>query len=105
MEYAYSFMMLAFGIMLLLYAALLGITKDYQLITRNWATKVRNKKMYATQFAKLIAVIALGPIVSAGIWFIAPTTLYVQIIAIAVLVISIVVDVKVGGRLMRPFIS
>jgi hypothetical protein len=105
MEYAYSFMMIAFGAMMLLYAGLLALFKDYKMIPRHWYVRPKDPKHYAVCFAKLIAVIALGPIVSGGIWAIAPTTLWVQILAIAILVLSIVVDVKVGKKLFGPIFN
>ena len=105
MEYAYSIMIIAFGLMMLLYAGLLALFKDYKMIPRHWYTHPRDPKQYAVAFAKLIAVIALGPIVSGVIWAIAPTTLWVQILAIAVLVLSIVVDVKVGKKLFDPIFN
>ena len=105
MEYAYSIMMIAFGVMMLLYAGLLALCKDYKMIPRHWYVRPKDPKHYALCFAKLIAVIALGPIISAIIWFFAPTTLWVQILAIAVLVLSIVVDVKVGKKLFDPIFN
>lgn len=105
MEYAYTIMMIAFGVMMLLYAGLLALCKDYKMIPRHWYARPKDPKKYALNFAKLIAVIALGPIVSGLIWLIAPTTLWVQILAIAVLVLSIVIDVIVGKKLFDPIFN
>ena len=105
MEYAYTFMTIAFGGMMLLYAGLLALFKDYKMIPRHWAARPKNPKLYAVCFAKLIAVIGLGFVISGLIWLLAPTTLWVQILAVAVLVLSIVVDVKVGKKLFDPIIN
>lgn len=61
----FSILMFIFSGALLLYAAVLAITKDYGLIARGDATNPKDKKAYAVAFAKAIAVAALAPM-SAG---------------------------------------
>ncbi|MBR3631219.1 MAG: hypothetical protein IKN55_12215 [Oscillospiraceae bacterium] len=56
--YIFSIIMFAMTAALLLYAALLGGTKDHRLIFRNQSAQMRDPKRYAVQFAKGIAVLA-----------------------------------------------
>ena len=56
-----SILMFAFSGGLLLYAALLYLSKDVNMIPRSYAAKIADKRRYATQFAKVIALVALAP--------------------------------------------
>lgn len=60
MQY-FAILLFALSGMLLLYAALLAKTKDIRLIGRSYAAKPKDKRAYATQFAKVIAVVAVAP--------------------------------------------
>ncbi len=60
----YSIIMFCFAAALLLYAADLAITKNYNLVARNWAAKPKDEKAYTVHFAKIIALVALAPAVS-----------------------------------------
>ena len=64
MEYVFSIIMFVFGGCILLYAGVLALTKDYELIARNWATNPEDKKSYALAFARTMAIIGIAPIVS-----------------------------------------
>lgn len=65
MEYAYSIIMFAMGAGLLLYAGCTALIKKVVLPMRyRNSVKVRDKKLYAKQFAKGIAIIAAAFIVS-----------------------------------------
>ena len=57
----FSILMFMFSGGLLLYAAILYLSKDVNMIPRNYAVKVTDKHRYATQFAKVIALVALAP--------------------------------------------
>ena len=63
MEYAYSILMFAFAVMILLYAALVA-PGNFDMIPRNYAVKVSNKKEYARKFAKVLCVVAISPAIS-----------------------------------------
>ena len=65
MENGYSILMVLFALALLLYAALIGLTRDAALIPKMGAVKVKNPKRYAWQFAKTMAIVALAPAASA----------------------------------------
>ena len=57
----FSILMFMFSGGLLLYAAILALSKDVKMIPRDYAAKITDKRRYATQFAKVIALVALAP--------------------------------------------
>lgn len=65
-------LMLIFAGALLLYAALLAITKDYKMLPRRAqvAVKPKNPKQYTVMIAKAVAISALSPTAAAvvSIW-------------------------------------
>ena len=70
----FSILMFCFAGALLLYAGLLALTRDYDLIPRGYATRPKDKTAYALAFAKAIAVTALAPLGS-GIYGLFSTAL------------------------------
>ncbi|MBR3570819.1 MAG: hypothetical protein IKN96_08525 [Oscillibacter sp.] len=62
MEYAYSILMFCFAGAILLYAAL--VPGNPGMIRRLYAAKVKDKKAYAKQFAKVLALVSLAPLSS-----------------------------------------
>lgn len=58
----FSILMFCFSGALLLYAALLALTKDYGLIPRGYAVKPKDSRAYAAAFARMIALVALAPL-------------------------------------------
>ena len=97
MEYGYSILMAAFAAALLLYAGLMALTKDYKLVPfrARVSVKPKNEKLYMTQLAKIVALMALSPALSAltGLWNI--TAAFLVLIAAAVLLLWL------GSKLMR----
>ena len=67
MEYGYSILMGVFAGALLLYAGLMALTKDYKMLPYRARTSVqpKNPKKYMTQPAKVIALVACSPALSA----------------------------------------
>ena len=57
----FSILMFCFSAALLLYAGLLALTRDIELIPRTGAAKIDDRRAYAAAFAKVIAVVALAP--------------------------------------------
>ena len=59
MEYGYSVLMGIFSAMLLLYAGLMALFKDYKMLPLRARTSVKpkNEKKYMTQLAKIIALV------------------------------------------------
>ena len=62
MDNGFSILMLIFAAALLLYAAILAITKDYKMLPYRARVSVepKNPKKYAVQLAKVIALTALA---------------------------------------------
>lgn len=60
MEYAFSFVTLGFGGLLLLYALLLRVTLDVRLIPHASAATIKNPRAYARTVADLLALLALA---------------------------------------------
>ena len=63
----FSILMFCFSGAILLYAGLLAVTKDYNLIPRNYTTNPKDKRAYTLALAKVLAVTALAPL-SGGIY-------------------------------------
>lgn len=72
MEHAFSILMLIFAAALFLYAGLTAISKTLILPKRfTVSAKMPDKKKYAVQFAKIIALVACSPLLSGGIGYFA----------------------------------
>ena len=97
MEYGYSILMGIFAGALLLYAGLMALTKDYKMLPFRARTSVKpkNPKKYMTQLAKVVALVACSPALSAfvGLWNIAA--------ALIVLIATGVLFIWIGTRFMR----
>ncbi len=97
MEYGYSILMAAFSAALLIYAGLMALTKDYKILPlrARVSVKPKDEKKYMTQFAKVMALTALSPALSAlaGLWNM--TAAFIILIAAAVLFIWL------GTKIMR----
>ena len=63
-DHAYCYLLFAFSAMIFLYAGLLFVTKDIKLVARSGAAKVRDPKRYAVQFSKVLAIVAVAPLLS-----------------------------------------
>lgn len=96
MEYAYSVLMAIFGGAILLFALILGITKDMKMLQRRYrvSAKMKDEKLYATQLAKCIALAALAPLASATVALIAPEWL-AAIVGVGVLVLTLWLSTKI----------
>lgn len=97
MDYVYSILMAIFAGALLLYAALMALTKDYKLLLlrSRVSVKPKDKKKYMTGLAKVVALVAASPALSAlvGLWNL--------IAAVAVLIVSCVVFIWLGTKIIR----
>ena len=97
MEYGYSVLMGIFSAMLLLYAGLMALFKDYKMLPLRARTSVKpkNEKKYMTQLAKIIALVSLSPALSAlaGLWN--------MLAALIVLIGSAILFIWLGTKLMR----
>ncbi|MBO4251539.1 MAG: hypothetical protein J5911_02640 [Clostridia bacterium] len=97
MEYAYSIVMAVFGGALLLYAGLMALTKDYKMLPYRSRVSVKPKdpKKYAFQLSKVIALVAVAPLLSAL------TALWNTIAAVIVLMVSVIVFIWLGTKIMK----
>ena len=97
MENGYSVIMLIFSGALLLYAGLMALTKDYTLLPLRVrrAVKPKNRKQYMVMLAKIIALVAISPALSAlvGFWNIW--------VALVVLVAGTAAAIWMGIRLTK----
>ena len=91
----FSILMFCFSGAILLYAGLLALTKDYQLIPRGHATDPKDKRAYAAAFARVMAVVALAPL-SGGIYGLFNVTL-----GFVALLVSFPVCIWIGVRLFH----
>ena len=97
MEYGYSILMGIFAGLILIYAGLMALTKDYKMLPFRARVSVQPKdeKRYMKQLAKVVAMVALAPALSAltGLWN--------MIVALIVLIVSAVVFIWLGTKIMR----
>ena len=97
MEHGFSILMLIFAGALLLYAGLMAVTKDYNLLPlrARVSVKPKDKKAYTFQLAKVIALVSAAPALGglAGLWN--------GMTGAAVLVIGAVVCVWLGTKIMK----
>lgn len=97
MEYGYSILMGIFAGLILIYAGLMALIKDYRMLPLRARVSVQPKdeKRYMKQLAKVVALVALAPALSAltGLWN--------MIAALIVLVVSAIVFIWLGTKIMR----
>ena len=99
MEYAYSILMFCFSGAILIYAGLIA-PGNVELIRNYWAVKMKDRKAYARQFAKLLALTALAPLLSGIVALICgPDRL--PLLPVVVLIVGTIVCIKTGLRFMR----
>ena len=92
-----SILMFIFSAALLIYAALMAITKNYEILPMRArvSVKPRDPCAYTFQFAKVIALVALVPALT-GL-----AAIFSGIAAGAVFVIGLVVTIFIGTRIMK----
>jgi len=91
----FCILMLVFAGVILLYAGLLALTKDYGLIPRGYATKPKDTKAYTVAFAKTIAVVALSPLSAAFYGYFNP------VLGLVALPVSMAVCIWHGTQFFR----
>ena len=90
-----SILMFCFSGALLLYAAVLALTKDASMIPRDSAAKMDDKKQYAVKFAKVLALAALVP-ANCGI-----IALFSEGWGLAALIVEMILALWVGTHWMK----
>lgn len=97
MNEGFPIIMLAFSGMLLIYAGLMALTKDYKMLPLRMRQSVKPKdsRKYMTQLAKVIAVVAAAPGLSGllGFWNIP--------VAVVILIGGIILAIWLGTRIMK----
>ncbi|MBQ3901733.1 MAG: hypothetical protein II736_08440 [Clostridia bacterium] len=97
MEHGYSILMGIFSAAILLYAGLMALTKNYKLlpVRATQSVKPKDEKRYMTQLAKVVALVALSPALSAlaGLWNMTA--------ALVVLIVSAVLFIWLGTKIMK----
>ena len=91
----FSILMLCFSGALLLYAGLLALTKNYNLIPRGYASRVKDKRAYAVNLAKVIALTAVPPA------HCAIAALLNGVLAASVFVVEMVMALWIGSVIMK----
>ena len=97
MDKAYSILMWVFSGGLFLYALVLFIFKDTELIPKSDKAKITDKKTYAKQFAKVIALVALAPMLSGIVGFLGG---FFMIPAVIVLIGGVIAAIIIGIKIM-----
>ena len=97
MDSYFSVLMFIFAGGILLYAALLAITKDYKMLPYRARVSVKPKdpKRYAFQLSKAIALAALSPALC-GL-----AALWKPMAGVAVLILSMVLFLWLGTKIMK----
>ena len=97
MEYGYSILMGIFAAAILLYAGLMALTKNYNMLPlrARQSVKPKDPKRYMTQLSKVVALVAASPALSAltGLWN--------MIAAVIVLIGSMVLFIWIGTKIMK----
>lgn len=97
MEYGYSILMGIFAGAILVYAGIMALTGDYNIlpVRARQSVKPKDPKKYTVRLAKVIALVALSPALSAlaGLWNMHA--------ALVVLFVTMVVFIWLGTRIMK----
>lgn len=97
MEYGYSILMGIFAGTLSLYAGFMALFKDYKMLPfrATQSVKPKNEKVYMTQLAKVIALVACSPALSSvvGLWNMTA--------ALIVLITTGVIFIWLGTKLVK----
>ena len=89
--------MFIFSGVILLYVLLLAWTKDVGLIRRSYAAKMKDKRTYAVQFAKVLALTAIAPALTALAGFVTESGLCMG----GTFVVSLTICIRLGVKLMK----
>ena len=89
--------MFVFGAAILLYAALMAITKDYKILPARARISVEPKdpKAYTVQFSKVIALVATSPVLGGLVGLVHPVA------GLVVMLIMLVLTIWLGTKIMK----
>lgn len=96
MEHGYSILMAVFAGAILLYAGLMALTKDYNIlpVRARQSVKPKDPKKYMTQLSKVVALVSLSPALSAL------AALWNMVAGVAVIIGSMVLFIWLGTKMM-----
>ena len=86
--------MFIFSGAILLYALLLAWTKDVGLIRRSYAAKMKDRKKYAVQFAKVLALTSIAPALTGMAGFVTENGPCMGV----TFVVSLIVFIRIGVK-------
>ena len=97
MDNGFPILMFFFAAGLLLYAAILAVTKDYNMLPARArvSVKPKNPKRYTVQLAKVIALVAAG--VAAG----AAVALWKPLIGAIVIIAGVIAAIWAGTKIVK----
>ena len=97
MDHGFSILMFIFAGALLLYAALMAITRDYSMLPyrATQAVKPKNPKKYMVQLAKIVALVAAAVAVGAAV------ALWNNGVGAGVMVAGVVVVLWLGTKIIK----
>jgi uncharacterized membrane protein YphA (DoxX/SURF4 family) len=97
MEHGYSILMAVFAGAILLYAGLMALTKDYNIlpVRARQSVKPKDPKKYMTQLSKVVALVSLSPALSAL------AALWNMVAGVAVIIGSMVLFIWIGTKIMK----
>lgn len=97
MEHSFSILMLIFAAAILLYAALMAITKDYNMLPYRSTVSVKPKdpKRYMTQLAKVVALVGLA--IGAG----AAVSFWNGVVGVVIMLGGVVVSLWIGTKIVN----
>lgn len=97
MDHYYSIFMLIFAAALLLYAILLAVTKDYNMLPRRATISVKPKdpKKYTVRLAKVVALVAAA--IAAG----AVVSLWNGLVGVAVMIAGTIAMIWAGTKIVK----
>jgi hypothetical protein len=99
MDKAFSILMWALSVGLLLYAGLLLIFKETELIPKYYMAHIEDKRTYAVRFAFLIMLVAAAPAISGVVAFFGEAFM---IPAFIVLIAGVVGAIIIGVKFIMP---
>lgn len=96
MEHGFSILMAIFAAAILIYAGLMALTKDYNMLPLRATQSVKPKdpKKYMSQLAKVVALVSLSPALSAL------AALWNMVAGLVVLIGSMVLFIWLGTKMM-----
>lgn len=97
MDQGFSIFMFIFAAALLLYALLLAVTKDYNMLPyrATISVKPKNPEKYTVQLAKIVALVALAVAVGAAI------SLWNMAVGAVIMLVGVIAAIWAGTKIIK----